>query len=123
MSRPSMNRKRRAVIFEQHKGECYLCTGRIGVGEAWDVEHVIPWEISRDDSDDNLRPAHVKCHAVKTSRDRKDIAKVHRMEAKHKGTWPKSKTPLRGRGFQSTRRVEVSGQFDVAAAIIRKARS
>lgn len=85
MARPSMTTKRKALIFATHKGVCYLCTGKIGVGEAWEAEHVIPWEISRDDSDDNLRPAHVKCHRVKTARDRKDIAKVHRIEARHKG--------------------------------------
>lgn len=103
MARPSMTTKRKALIFAAHKGICHLCGGKIGVGEAWDAEHVIAWEISRDDTDANLRPAHKKCHAVKTSRDRKDIAKVHRMAAKHNGTYPKSKAPLRSRGFQSTR--------------------
>jgi 5-methylcytosine-specific restriction endonuclease McrA len=100
-----MTRKRKALIFAAHNGVCYLCGGKIGVGEAWDAEHQIPWEISRDDSDDNLRPAHKKCHAVKTSRDRKDIAKVHRMAAKHNGTWPKTRAPLRSRGFSPTRSI------------------
>lgn len=103
MARPAMTRRRKALIFAANNGTCYLCGGRISVGEAWEAEHVIPWEVSRDDSDDNLRPAHAKCHAVKTSRDRKDIAKVHRMEAKHKGFWPKSRAPLKSRGFSPTR--------------------
>lgn len=105
MARPAMTRKRKALIFAAHNGACYLCGGKIGIGEAWEAEHLIPWEISRDDSDANLRPSHVKCHAVKTSRDRKDIAKVHRMAAKHDGSWPKSRTPLKSRGFPSSRPV------------------
>lgn len=100
MARPSMTRKRRTLIFERHKGCCHLCGGQITVGEAWDAEHLIAWEISRDDSDDNLRPAHVKCHKIKSSRDRQDIAKVHRIEAKHKGTWAKSKARIPSRPFQ-----------------------
>ncbi len=94
--RPSMTTKRKMLIFAQHKGICYLCKGKISVGEAWDAEHVIPWEISRDDSDENLRPAHVKCHRVKTARDRKDIAKVHRIEARHKGAKTSRGRPMPG---------------------------
>lgn len=113
MARPSMNRKRRTLIFNRHLGECYLCTGRIGIGEAWDVEHVIPWEISRDDSDDNLRPAHVKCHRVKTAADRRDIAKVQRIAAKHNGTWAPSKAKIQSRGFAETRWLWPTGKGDV----------
>ena len=97
MARPSFNRKERARLFALREGCGYLCDGKIGATEAWEVEHEIPWEISRDNSDDNLRLAHVKCHRVKTAKDRKDIAKVHRMEAKANGTWPASPTPLRSR--------------------------
>jgi hypothetical protein len=104
VARRSFSRKERARIFALRKGRCYLCDGKIdGTVEAFEIEHEIPWEISRDDSDDNLQLAHVKCHRVKTAKDRKDIAKVHRMAAKFNGTWPKSKTPLRSRGFESTR--------------------
>lgn len=105
MARPAMTTKRRALIFERHKGTCYLCGAKIQIGEAWDAEHIIAWEISRDDSDDNLKPAHKKCHAVKTSRDRRDIAKVKRMEAKHNGTWakPVGNSKLQSRGFPHSR--------------------
>lgn len=103
MARKSFSRRERGRLFALHGGKCYLCGGRIDATEAWEIEHEIPWEISRDDSDDNLRLAHKKCHAVKTKADRKDISKVQRMEAKHKGFWPKSKTPMRSKGFQPTR--------------------
>ena len=103
MARKSFSRKERARLFTLNGGVCYLCTGKIGVAEAYEIEHEIPWEISRDDSDDNLKLAHVKCHKTKTAKDRKDISKVQRMEAKHKGFWPKSKAKIAGRGFGSTR--------------------
>lgn len=83
-----------------------MCNGLIDeTREAWEIEHEIPWEISRDNSDGNLQLAHKKCHAVKTAKDAGDIAKVKRIEAKHKGFWPKTKAPLRSRGFPSTRSV------------------
>lgn len=103
MARPAMTTKRKALIFATHAGVCHLCGGKINVGESWDAEHLIPWEISRDDTDANLRPAHARCHKVKTANDRRDIAKVHRIAAKHNGSWAKSKRPLRSRGFEPTR--------------------
>ena len=84
--RRSISTKERARLFTLHGGSCHICGGKIQVGEAWEVEHVLPWEISRDDSDGNRKPAHEKCHrTIKTPKDRKDIAKVHRQEARHLG--------------------------------------
>lgn len=105
MARKSFSRKERARLFALNAGRCYLCAGRIDATDAWEIEHEIPWEISRDDSDANLKLAHKKCHAVKTSRDRKDISKVQRMAAKHNGTFPKpvGNSRLQSRGFPSSR--------------------
>lgn len=99
MARKSFSRKERARLFELRKGCCYLCKGKIGVAEAWEIEHIIPWEISRDDSDENLDLAHKKCHRVKTDDDMKTIAKVRRQEAKHNGTWIRSKAKIPSRPF------------------------
>lgn len=106
MTRRSFSRKERARIFTLRSGVCYLCAGKInGAIESWEIEHEIPWEISRDDSDDNLQLAHTKCHRVKTAADRKDIAKVQRMQAKHEGTFPKpiGNARIRSRGFEPSR--------------------
>lgn len=87
MARKRFTDKDRARIFAANKGVCHLCGQKIdGVREAWEVEHVIPWELTRDDSDDNLRPAHVACHKVKThQQDRPVINQAKRREAKYTG--------------------------------------
>jgi 5-methylcytosine-specific restriction endonuclease McrA len=85
MARRSFTKKDRARIFNAHLGICHLCQGQIGVGEAWEVEHVIAYALTQDNSDDNLRPSHVKCHRAKTDRDVAAIAQAKRREAKHRG--------------------------------------
>lgn len=109
MSRKRFSRKDRTRILDANNHRCHLCKGRIGIGQAWEVEHVIAWALTRDDSDTNLRPAHVKCHRVKThKRDRPVINKVERIRAKHRRTWPKpiGNAKLQSRGFQKSRRFE-----------------
>lgn len=99
MARKSFSRTERVRIFDLNGGKCYLCDQKIQVGEAWDLEHVVPWELTRDDSDDNVRPAHKHCHKIKTVSDIQAIRKADRIRAKHIGAWPKSKRPLKSRGF------------------------
>lgn len=90
--RPSMSKARRARIFEMYGGICYLSGVKIGPNDAWDVEHVIPWWISQDDSDANLRPALKEPHKAKTKHDVKTIAKVRHMSG--------------GKGSQQARRAK-----------------
>lgn len=86
MSRRSFSQKDRARIFAASGGVCHLCKGQIQVGEAWEVEHVIAYALTRDNSDENLRPAHKKCHETKTrQQDVPAIAKAKRREANHSG--------------------------------------
>lgn len=77
--RPSMSKKRRAMIFAAHGGICWLCKGKIGEDEPYDIDHMVAREISRDDSDDNLAPAHKECHREKSKADVKAIAKSNRI--------------------------------------------
>ena len=92
--RRSMTSLRRARIFDAAGGVCHICSQRILPGEPWEAEHVIALEISDDDSDANLAPAHVACHRVKTAEDHGRIAKARRVYAKHIGAHrPKSKLP------------------------------
>lgn len=97
MTRPHFSQKERARLFVLHGGICELCGGKIdGTREAFDIEHRIPWAISRDNSDENLRLAHRSCHKEKTAVDAGVIAKVKRIEAKFTGMRPASRNPLPG---------------------------
>lgn len=91
-----MSRSRRARIFDTAGGVCHICEGKIQIGEAWEAEHVIPYALTRDDSDENLRPAHIKCHAGKTSDDVTVISKAKRVNAKHIGAAGRSRNPIPG---------------------------
>jgi 5-methylcytosine-specific restriction enzyme A len=76
----------RARIFVAAGGVCHLCGGPIdGVRDRWDVDHVVPLALGGDDGGDNLKPAHAKCHAAKTTGDVAQIAKAKRVERKHTG--------------------------------------
>lgn len=94
--RRSVSSKERLRLFMLHGGICHLCGVKIdGVRQAWQVEHVIPWALTRDDSDANRQPAHVNCHKVKTAKDVDDIARAKRREQSYMGArrGPKSVMP------------------------------
>lgn len=105
MARRRFSDKDRARIFANNDGCCHLCGEKIdGVREAWEIEHVIAWELTRDDSDENLRPAHKSCHKDKTHKqDRPAIKKAKRREAKHNGV-ARPAGNLKSRGFPRTER-------------------
>lgn len=90
-----MSTTRRAAIFAAHDGVCHLCGEKIdGTREKWDAEHIVPYALTRDDSDENLAPAHVSCHRKKTPEDQTRIAKAKRVAAKHQGAHrPKAVLP------------------------------
>lgn len=104
MKRKPRPAKERARLFELHGGLCHICGGKINVGEAWELEHVIPFEFAQDDTDENVKPAHVACHKVKTADDVKDIAKARRRREKHFGFRPPSKSPMPGSKASKWRR-------------------
>ena len=99
MVRKTFSRKERVRIFDLNGGSCHLCGQKIKVGDAWDLEHIVPWELTRDDSDENVKPAHKSCHKVKTAVDVAAIRKADRVRAKHISAWPKSRNKIQSRGF------------------------
>lgn len=94
--RKRLTSKARGECFLEAKGLCHICGFKIETGQAWEVEHVIPLAIGGDDTPENRRPAHVKCHKTKTSKDRTTISKTERMRLKHLGAW-RSRTPMNWR--------------------------
>jgi predicted DCC family thiol-disulfide oxidoreductase YuxK len=99
-ARKRWSAKARLRIFLAHDGRCHVCNGKIGVGEAWDLDHVIPLALYGDDEEHNLAPAHKKgCHASKTAKaDVPAIAKAKRREIAHVGA-SAPKRPIQSRGF------------------------
>jgi 5-methylcytosine-specific restriction enzyme A len=92
-----MSAKRRMQIWEAHNGVCHLCGAKIDGGrEKWEVEHIIALEISGDDSDANLAPAHVSCHRAKTKQDAASIAKAKRMNQREAGIRKQPRQGFRG---------------------------
>lgn len=97
----------RLRIFERHGGICHIAKRKIMAGEAWDLEHVKPlWQALPGENlnrESNLRPALKEKHREKTAEEATMRAKERRMREKHLGIYPKSKRPLKSRGFESSR--------------------
>ncbi len=96
--RPRLSTTDRARLFTLHGGLCHICGLKIvGFRERWDVEHVIPRGLigKAADTDDNMRPAHVRCHKAKTAEDAGKIAKAKRCSARHMGA-TRSSRPFPG---------------------------
>lgn len=91
--RKTISAKARVALFQKHDGVCHLCGGKINVGEAWEVEHIIPFAMGGADDESNWSLAHIKCHRAKTTEDVGNIAKAKRREARHIGA-KVSKSPL-----------------------------
>lgn len=94
----------RVRVFEAHGGVCYLSKRKIRPGEKWECEHVIALVNGGENRERNLAPALAEPHREKTDADMALKSKIARVRAKHLGQWPKSKRPLRSRGFEKARR-------------------
>jgi 5-methylcytosine-specific restriction protein A len=103
MARKHFSRTERVRLFDLHGGACHICNEKIRVGEAWELEHIVAWELTRDDSDGNVKPAHKDCHKTKTAVDVANIRKADRIRAKHIGAWPQSKAKIKSAGFRKSR--------------------
>jgi len=96
MKRKSLTKKQRVEIFDAHSGRCHICTRRIEAGELWELEHCKPLWLGGADEPENMRPAHIKCHAVKTAGEATARAKSDRVRAIHLGIKSQSRNPLPG---------------------------
>ena len=93
--RPSLSTAQRVRLFDLHGGICHLCGGKIdGTREAWEIEHILARGLGGEDTDENMKPAHVNCHKPKTADDRQKMAKADRQRKKHIGAHrPRQKIP------------------------------
>lgn len=90
-------------VFAAHNGRCYLSHRRINPGDVWEAEHVVAIINGGENRESNLAPALKDKHREKTDEDLAIKGKTARVRAKHLGTWPKSRRPLKGRGFSPSR--------------------
>lgn len=93
----------RLRVFEAHAGRCHITGRKILPGDAWELEHVRPLHLGGENRETNLAPALVAAHREKTAGEMTAKAKADRIRAKHLGIYPKTKTPLRSRGFAKSR--------------------
>lgn len=100
----------RAMVFRDAGGVCHLCKLKI-VGSDWHVEH--PKMLEMDGSDDlaSLRPAHIACHAVKTSAEIRDLRKADRMMKAEAGIKSRRGPPMPGTKRSGLRK-RMSGQVE-----------
>lgn len=98
--RRSLSPKLRLVLFERAGGRCHICGRPIRVGEAWDMEHIVPLGLGGADNPSNLGPAHKACHAPKTAEDVAAIARAKRRKAKHLGIKQRSTFPKLPPGYR-----------------------
>jgi 5-methylcytosine-specific restriction enzyme A len=86
-TRIRLTRAQKVRVFDGNKGRCYLCGLKIHAqrGEQWHCEHRIPLWAGGADTLENMAPAHLDCHAEKTSGEAAGRAKELRMRANHLG--------------------------------------
>lgn len=99
-------------IWEREGGRCYLSGKKIMPGDSYEFEHRLALSCGGEHRESNILLALTTPHKSKTSDDLKTAAKIKRQHAKHNGYWPKSKTPLKSRGFDKGRNCTLTGKAE-----------
>ncbi len=94
--RRHFSRLQRIGIFDDAGGHCHICKLKIQIGQAWDIDHIIPLALGGPDTPENVRPAHAACHKGKTRKDKGKIAKAVRQRANHLGVKRRQGRPMAG---------------------------
>lgn len=106
--RKSFSAKDRLRIFTAHNGVCGLSGVKIKPGDAWHIEHRVPVALGGSNDDENLYPALVEPHALKTKDDVKRIAKAKRQSGIESGQ--AARRAKRGFGLIQSRNEWPKGQ-------------
>ena len=90
--RRSLSRPERVAIAERDRWICgrpnfYTgdgCGQLVAANSNWQIDHIVPWALTHDDSPENLQLLCWECHQRKTSEvDRPAISKGNRQRDKH----------------------------------------
>jgi 5-methylcytosine-specific restriction enzyme A len=90
-------------VFLRQMGRCALSDAKIMPGDKTHTDHKIPLKDGGENRESNLQIVLEVPHREKTKAENAARDKEERMRLKHHGLWPKSKAPLRSRGFARTR--------------------
>jgi hypothetical protein len=105
--RKAMTPARKRRIHKARDGKCWMCGKPVPVdGPEVRYDHRLPLDLGGSDDDANIWPLHRDpCDRLKTAADQQRIWKARKQAAKHRldREPPKTRTPLRSRGFQKTR--------------------
>ena len=90
-------------LFLRQRGRCAISGHKFRPGEAKEADHIVPLKDGGENREGNLQLITAEVHRDKTAAENGSRAKERRMRLKHLGLFPRSKTPLRSRGFTKTR--------------------
>lgn len=62
----------REIVYAKQNGYCANCNEHLD--NEFDVDHIVPWSISKDNSSTNLQALCLKCHRAKTRKELKKIS-------------------------------------------------
>lgn len=90
-------------VWERCEGRCAITGAKLRPGDAYDFDHEKPLHLGGEHRESNLRVVSRQAHREKSAEEVSAKAKADRIRAKHLGVFPKSKRPLKSRGFAPSR--------------------
>lgn len=90
-------------IWERCGGKCALTGKKLRPGDEYDFDHIVPLALGGAHRETNLRVVSREAHREKSKAEVSAKAKADRTRAKFLGIYPKSKRPLKSRGFSPSR--------------------
>lgn len=86
-------------LFLRQGGRCALSGRKIMAGDVTHADHIVPLKDGGSNRETNLQLVLADAHREKTADENTGRAKERRLRLKHMGLWPKSRNPIRSRGF------------------------
>lgn len=86
-------------LFLKQMGRCAITGKKFMPGDRPHADHIVPLKDGGANRETNLQLVFARAHREKTADENAARDKERRMRMKHNGTWPRSKAPLRSRGF------------------------
>lgn len=102
----------KARVWAAANGCCAKTGRKLRAGDAHQFDHIKPLIDGGEHRESNLQLLSVDAHKEKTAEEAGARAKERRIHAKHHGYWPKTRTPLKGRGFEKSRRFSPSDHME-----------